>query len=64
MRGRFGHVVDGQIEFEAAKGDAAANGADVLERTGLLTAGGPALDPPEDAVSSTNGARSRTAGFA
>ncbi|WP_330251016.1 MFS transporter [Nocardia sp. NBC_00565] len=55
----------------AAKGDAAANGAgpDVVERTGLLTAGGEMLSPSEDALDvlansangtagSTNGARS------
>ncbi|WP_327094381.1 MFS transporter [Nocardia vinacea] len=50
--------------IEAAKGEA-ANGAgpDVVERVGLLTAGGEALSPSEDAVAiSTNGAGSSTNG--
>ncbi|WP_433730234.1 MDR family MFS transporter [Nocardia sp. CA-129566] len=51
--------------IEAAKGDAAANGAvpDVVERTDLLTVGGEAL-LSEDAVSSTNGAGPRSGGSA
>lgn len=61
----------------AAEGEAAANGAgpDVVERTGLLTAGGEVLSPSEDALDalansangaagSSNGARSGGAGSA
>lgn len=53
--------------IEAAKGEA-ANGAgpDVVERVGLLTAGGEAISPSEDALDavaiSTNGADSSTNG--
>ncbi len=54
--------------IQAAKGDAAANGAgpDVVERTGLSTAGGEGLSPSEDTVdavaSSVSGAGNSTNG--
>ncbi|MFX0580102.1 MDR family MFS transporter [Nocardia nepalensis] len=53
--------------IEAAKGDAATNGSDVLERTGLLTAGGETLNPSEDkvdALASTNGVGPKSTGAA
>ncbi|MGY4100316.1 MDR family MFS transporter [Nocardia sp. R16R-3T] len=53
--------------IQAARGDTATNGSDVLERTGLVTAGGEALSPPQesvDAVASTNGAGPKSTGAA
>nr|WP_281197448.1 MDR family MFS transporter [Nocardia pseudovaccinii] len=55
--------------IEAAKGDTAADGAgpDVLERTGLLTAGGETSSPSEDtvdALASTNGSGPKSTGAA